>query len=64
MPVAPYWPVLDAKAATFGVAFYRKLKAGYSVGEALVELRRAASDDPTALAYAYFGDPYARLLFD
>lgn len=62
--VAPYWPVLDAKAATFGVAFYRKLKAGYSVGEALVELRRAASDDPTALAYAYFGDPYARLLFD
>lgn len=62
--VAPYWPVLDASAAAFGVAFYRKLKAGRSIGEALGELRREASDDPTALAYAYFGDPFARVLFD
>lgn len=61
--VAPYWPVLDASAAAFGVAFYRKLKAGLSIGEALSELRREASDDPTALAYAYFGDPFARVLF-
>jgi len=45
------------------VAFYRKLKAGLSIGEALSELRREASDDPTALAYAYFGDPFARVLF-
>jgi hypothetical protein len=61
--VAPYWPVLDSSAAAFGVAFYRKLKAGRSIGEALGELRREASDDPTALAYAYFGDPFARVLF-
>ncbi|HRD91132.1 MAG TPA: CHAT domain-containing protein, partial [Accumulibacter sp.] len=61
--VAPYWPVLDSSAATFGVAFYGKLKAGRSIGEALGELRREASDDPTALAYAYFGDPFARVLF-
>lgn len=61
--VAPYWPVLDSSAAVFGVAFYRKLKAGRSIGEALGELRREASDDPTALAYAYFGDPFARVLF-
>lgn len=60
--VAPYWPVLDSSAAAFGVAFYRKLKAGRSIGEALGELRRDASDDPTALAYAYFGDPFARAL--
>ncbi len=62
--VAPYWPVLDSSAAAFGVAFYRKLKTGRSIGEALGELRREASDDPTALAYAYFGDPFARVLFD
>lgn len=61
--VAPYWPVLDSSAAAFGVTFYRKLKAGRSIGEALGELRREASDDPTALAYAYFGDPFARVLF-
>ncbi len=61
--VAPYWPVLDSSAANFGVTFYRKLKAGRGIGEALGELRREASDDPTALAYAYFGDPFARVLF-
>lgn len=61
--VAPYWPVLDSSASAFGVAFYRKLKAGRSIGEALGELRSEASDDPTALAYAYFGDPFARVLF-
>ncbi len=60
--VAPYWPVYDPSAADFGIAFYRKLKAGMPIGEALCELRRERADDPTALAYAYFGDPFARLL--
>lgn len=60
--VAPYWPVLDASAAKFGVAFYRKLKAGRTIGEALCELRSESPDDPTAQAYAYFGDPFARVL--
>jgi hypothetical protein len=42
--------------------FLPQAQAGRSIGEALGELRREASDDPTALAYAYFGDPFARVL--
>jgi hypothetical protein len=60
--VAPYWPVFDPAAAAFGVEFYRKLKAGRSIGEALCELRSERADDPTAQAYAYYGDPFARVL--
>jgi hypothetical protein len=59
--VAPYWPVYDSSASEFGVSFYKKLKAGRSVGEALQELRSERQADPTAQAYAYFGDPFARL---
>lgn len=59
--VAPYWKVYDPAASEFAVTFYRKLRSGLSVGEALNELRRERSDDPTALSYAYFGDPFARL---
>ncbi|MDP1899418.1 MAG: CHAT domain-containing protein [Rubrivivax sp.] len=61
--VAPYWPVYDPSAAHFGVAFYRKLKAGLAIGEALCELRDEMRDDPTAQSYAYYGDPFARVLF-
>jgi hypothetical protein len=61
--VAPYWPVYDPSAATFGVAFYRKLKAGLAIGEALCELRDEMRDDPTAQSYAYYGDPFARVRF-
>ena len=59
--MAPYWKVYDPAASEFAVTFYRKLRSGLSVGEALNELRRERSDDPTALSYAYFGDPFARL---
>jgi hypothetical protein len=58
--VAPYWPVYDSSAFDFCIAFYRKLKGGCAVGEALQELRIERQDDPTALSYAYFGDPFAR----
>jgi hypothetical protein len=61
--VAPYWPVYDSAAADFGVAFYAKLKAGCTVGQALQELRAESPDDPTAQSYAWFGDPFARLAF-
>ncbi len=61
--VAPYWPVYDPSAAAFGVAFYRKLKAGLAIGEALCELRDEMRDDPTAQSYAYYGDPFARVRF-
>ena len=62
--VAPYWPVYDASAAEFAVAFYKKLQAGRSLGEALQELRAERPLDPTAQSYAYYGDPYARVLFN
>jgi hypothetical protein len=61
--IAPYWPVADRSAAEFSLAFYRKLRAGRTVGEALCELRGERPDDPSAQAYAYFGDPFARLLW-
>lgn len=59
--IAPYWPVYDSAAAAFGVAFYAKVKAGCTIGEALQELRADSPDDPTAQSYAWFGDPFARL---
>jgi hypothetical protein len=59
--IAPYWPVYDSAAAAFGIAFYRKLKAGCTIGQALQELRAESPDDPTAQSYAWFGDPFARL---
>ena len=62
--VAPYWPVYDASAAEFAVAFYKKLKSGRSMGEALQELRSERPQDPTAQSYAYYGDPFARVLFE
>jgi CHAT domain-containing protein len=62
--VAPYWPVYDPSAALFSVAFYRKLVSGRAVGEALQEIRAERPDDPTAQSYAYFGDPFARVLLE
>jgi CHAT domain-containing protein len=61
--IAPYWKVYDPKAFEFSIALYTKLKLGRAVGEALQEIRRDNPDDPTALAYSYFGDPWARVLF-
>ncbi|KQV50535.1 hypothetical protein ASC95_14310 [Pelomonas sp. Root1217] len=61
--IAPYWPVFDADAAAFSVAFYARLLTGCTIGEALQELRAERPDDPTAQSYAYFGDPFARLMF-
>jgi CHAT domain-containing protein len=59
--IAPYWPVYDPSAASFSVAFYRKLLSGCTIGEALQELRAENPGDPTAQSYAYYGDPLARL---
>jgi hypothetical protein len=61
--IAPYWPVYDPKAYEFSLLLYEKLRFGRSIGEALQEIRREHQDDPTALSYSYFGDPFARLLF-
>lgn len=61
--IAPYWPVNDESAAHFALALYRKLNGGLAIGEALTELKGEHLDDPTYLAFAYFGDPWARLSF-
>ena len=61
--IAPYWPINDASARDFSTAFYGRLKAGRTIGEALQELRAERPDDPTYQAYAYIGDPMARVLF-
>ena len=61
--IAPYWKIYDPQAMQFGVDLYRKLKSGISIGEALQQLRRDQPGNFTAQSYCYFGDPYARLLF-
>lgn len=59
--IAPYWPINDKRAAQFAVSLYRKLLAGRAIGEALRELRAEKPEDTTPRAFAYFGDPWARL---
>jgi hypothetical protein len=59
--IAPYWPINDKRAARFALSLYKKLLAGRAIGEAMQELRAERPDDPTARAFAYFGDPWARL---
>ena len=59
--IAPYWPINDKRAAQFAVSLYEKLLAGRAIGEALQELREENASDTTARAFAYFGDPWARL---
>jgi pimeloyl-ACP methyl ester carboxylesterase len=61
--IAPYWPINDASAARFSVALYERLIRGRSIGEALRELRDENQNDPTFLAFAYFGDPWTRVDF-
>lgn len=60
--IAPYWAVSDASARDFAIAFYNKLAAGRTVGEALLELRNAHPDDPTYQAFSFVGDPHAQPL--
>jgi len=62
--VAPYWPVNDAQAAQFSIELYRRLLEGRAIGEALRDLRDEHSDDPTYLAFAFFGDPWTRVSFE
>jgi len=61
--IAPYWPIDDQSAMNFASALYHKLKNGIYVGEALQQLRDASRGDPTAAAFTFLGDPWARLQF-
>jgi hypothetical protein len=61
--IAPYWPVYDPAALDFSLKLYTKLRQNRAVGEALQEIRAENPNNPTALSYSYFGDPWARMLF-
>jgi hypothetical protein len=61
--IAPYWPVNDETAVAFSCGFYGKLLENRSIGQALQELRAEHPDDPTFLAYSYFGDPWTSVEF-
>jgi CHAT domain len=62
--VGSQWAVGDRTARKFAELFYSRLKAGDTLGEAAMSVRRPVSDhggDPTWLAYAVYGNPRARL---
>lgn len=61
--VGTLWSVGDHTAVTFAKTFYEQLKHGASVTQATREARDAAkgAEEPTWLAYAVYGHPYARL---
>lgn len=58
------WEVRDDTAREFAQALYGSLKNDVSLGEAVMQARRAAANapgDPTWLAYSVYGDANARL---
>ena len=59
--VGAYWSVYDQAAHDFARAFYGRLLAGLSIGQAAQEARAAIKPlgDPTWLAYTVFADPLA-----
>jgi CHAT domain-containing protein len=61
--IAPLWQVEDGRALQYALEFYR-LTRTRSIAEAVQELRRRSirDDDPTWLAYRFFGHPAAKLL--
>lgn len=65
--VAPIWPVRDSIACRFSEEFYQALAEGRSLGEAAQLARRSAfslgDGEPSALAYAVYGLPGAKVVF-
>jgi len=62
--IGSQWAVSDSAAREFAEELYRHLKQGLTLGEAVMEARRAAAsqpDDPTWLAYIVYGDPRAAI---
>ncbi len=59
--MCPQWAVHDGSAGSFSETFYRRLREGASLGEAVLDARRrlreADPDDPTYLAYSLYGHP-------
>ena len=61
--VGSLWSIADDEALTFARAFYAALTSGRTLIQATAEARAAAAalHEPTWLAYAVYGHPYARL---
>jgi hypothetical protein len=61
--VSSLWSIGDDVAHTFAQEFYRQLLEGATVVQATSSARRKARDvaEPTWLAYAVYGHPYARV---
>jgi hypothetical protein len=66
--IGALWPLGDKAAANFAIHFYRALeqragKGSVSVADVLRDTRRLflEENDPTYLAYVYYGDPNLRL---
>ena len=56
------WAVSDITGREFAGELYKQLQAGKSLGQGVMQARRAAADrpgDPTWLAYTVYGDPRA-----
>jgi hypothetical protein len=61
--IGSQWAVSDGTAREFAEDLYGQLKAGATLGAALMHARGVAAthaDDPTWLAYTAYGDPRAR----
>ena len=62
--VGSLWPVYDAAAAAFAVAFYHRVLDGDPIGEALRQARvttRELHEGATWASYVLYGDPTYRL---
>lgn len=60
--IGSLWAVRDTTGREFASELYSHLRAGFSLGKALLCARRAAASqpgDPTWLAYTVYGDPSA-----
>jgi CHAT domain len=62
--IGSLWAVSDGASREFAEELYRCLKNGLTLGDAVMQARRAAAnmpDDPTWLAYTVYGDPGATI---
>jgi hypothetical protein len=61
--IGSLWAVADESAPEFAAQVYRRLGAGFPLGEAVMDARRtvasAGGTDPTWLAYSVYGNPLA-----
>ena len=62
--IGTLWAVRSESAAAFAEAFYERITAGRTLGEAVLEARRhvcSTGSDPTWLAYSAYGNPVATI---